>query len=224
MSYGFEVHSRPRKVGQDVVEKFRDVAVAHASDSMSRLSHGGATLRPFHGGGGLAGPALTVRTRPGDNLMVHKALNMAEPGDVIVVDAGGDLTNAIIGELMLAYAVHQKVAGIVIYGAVRDIAAIRANTLPVYASGITHRGPYKDGPGEVNCAISIEGMVIMPGDLIIGDSDGLLGIPFDAVDTVYAGVLASRQREAKVLAETRNGTIDRNWVDAALRARDCLGL
>ncbi|WBY01426.1 RraA family protein [Ramlibacter tataouinensis] len=224
MSYGFAVHSRTRSVSAETIEKFRTVAVANASDNMARLSHAGARLRPLHAGGPMAGPALTVRTRPGDNLMVHKALDMAQPGDVIVVDAAGDLTNALIGELMLAYAESKRVGGIVIHGAVRDLAAIRAGSLPVFAAGVTHRGPYKDGPGEINAPISIEGMVVAPGDLVIGDDDGVLAIPFDATETVYRGVQATLEREARVLQATRAGTVDRSWVDKALRERGCAGV
>src|SRR5688500_228029 len=99
---------------------FRNLPVANVSDVMSRMTAGGPRLRPLHAGGSMAGPALTVKTRPGDNLMIHKALLMAEPGDVIVVDAGGDLTTAIVGELMLSYAIAKGAAGIVINGAVRD--------------------------------------------------------------------------------------------------------
>lgn len=224
MSHGFAVHSRTRSVSPETVEKFRTVAVANASDNMARLVHGGARLRPLHAGGPMAGPALTVKTRPGDNLMVHKALDMAQAGDVIVVDAGGDLTNALIGELMLAYAESRRLGGIVIHGAVRDLAAIRASRLPVFAAGVTHRGPYKDGPGEVNATISIEGMVIAPGDLVIGDDDGVLAIPFDATETVYRGVQATVEREARVLQATRAGNVDRSWVDRALRERGCAGV
>lgn len=224
MSHGFAVHSRTRSVSPETVEKFRTVAVANASDNMARLVHGGARLRPLHAGGPMAGPALTVKTRPGDNLMVHKALDMAQAGDVIVVDAGGDLTNALIGELMLAYAESRRLGGIVIHGAVRDLAAIRASRLPVFATGVTHRGPYKDGPGEVNATISIEGMVIAPGDLVIGDDDGVLAIPFDATETVYRGVQATVEREARVLQATRAGNVDRSWVDRALRERGCAGV
>ena len=133
----------------------------------------------------MAGPALTVKTRPGDNLMIHKALLMAEPGDVIVVDAGGDLTNALVGELMLSHAMKIGVAGVVINGAVRDYGWIRANNFPVFAAGVTHRGPYKDGPGEINVPIALGGMVIEPGDLVIGDDDGLLCVPFDETEAVY---------------------------------------
>ena len=98
---GFQICKRARKVDAAIVAKFRALPVANISDSMSRMAAGGATLRPIHREGILAGPALTVKTRPGDNLMVHKAIDMAEPGDVIVVDGGGDLTNALIGEMIL---------------------------------------------------------------------------------------------------------------------------
>lgn len=91
--------------------KFRDLPVANISDAMSRTNAGGARLRPLHAGGPIAGPALTVKTRPGDNLMVHKALLVAEPGDVIVVDAGGDLTTALVGELMLSCAIARGCRG-----------------------------------------------------------------------------------------------------------------
>src|SRR3712207_2109869 len=132
MAAGFRILSRARAVGPDVVARFRELPVANVSDSMSRMTAGGARLRPMHAGGVLAGPALTVKTRPGDNLMVHKAIGLAEPGDVIVVDAGGDLTTALIGELMLAQMVKRRLAGIVINGAIRDSAAIRAQDFPVF--------------------------------------------------------------------------------------------
>src|SRR5690606_20136195 len=117
---------------------------------------------------------------------VHLALDLAEPGDVIVVDAGGDLTNAIIGELMTILAQTNRIAGIVINGAIRDSGAIRKQDFPVYAAGVTHRGPYKDGPGEINVPIAIDGMMISPGDVIIGDEDGFLAVPAAEAETVLA--------------------------------------
>ena len=122
----------------------------HLSDSMERLYAGGAQLRPMHDGTKLCGPAFTVRTSPGDNLLVHKAIDTAEPGDVIVVDAGGVNDNAIIGELMSARAEQRGVGGMVIWGAIRDSKELSQGSFPVYASGVTHRGPYKNGPGEIN--------------------------------------------------------------------------
>src|SRR6478736_5326465 len=111
---GFQIAKRTRKVDAGIVEKFSKLPVANISDSMSRMTAGGARLRPMHAGGVLAGPAFTVKTRPGDNLMIHKALDLAAPGDVIVVDGGGDLTNALIGELMAAHAIKRGIAGMVL--------------------------------------------------------------------------------------------------------------
>ena len=136
----------------------------------------GPRLRPMHNGAALSGPALTVRTRPGDNLMIHKAIDIAAPGDVIVVDGGGDLTNSLIGEIMVRHAASRQVGGFVINGSIRDADALITQALPVYAAGITHRGPYKDGPGEINVAIAIDGMTVEPGDLIVGDADGVPGL------------------------------------------------
>jgi regulator of RNase E activity RraA len=164
---------------------------------------------------------LTVKTRPGDNLMIHKALDIAEPGDVVVVDAGGDLTNALIGELMLAYAERRGLAGIVIYGAVRDFGAIRVGSFPVFAAGVTHRGPYKDGPGEVNVTIAIDGMVIEPGDLILGDDDGLVSVPFTHAEEIYQAAQKKHEAETKQMKDIGLGQNDRSWVDAALQRLGC---
>jgi regulator of RNase E activity RraA len=221
MAIGFQILKRKRKVAADIVDRFRGLPVANVSDQMSRLTAGGARLRPMHKGGAMAGPALTVRTRPGDNLMLHKALDLAEPGDVIVCDGGGDLTNSLIGELMISHAIRRRVAGIVINGAIRDSDWVRARDFPVFAAGVTHRGPYKDGPGEINVAIAIDGMVIEPGDLVLGDGDGMLVVPFPAVDGVLKSTLAKKAAEEKQMAEIEAGTIDRSWVDATLKRLGC---
>jgi regulator of RNase E activity RraA len=221
MSIGFRIARRPRKVDAGLIARYKTLPLANISDCMWRMSAGGARLRPMHGGGAMAGPALTVKTRPGDNLMVHKAIDMAEPGDVIVVDAGGELTSAIIGELMTTHAATRGVAGFVIDGAIRDSAALRAGRFPVFAAGITHRGPYKDGPGEINVAVAIDGMVIAPGDLVLGDDDGVLSIPVDEAETVYAQARAKSAAEEKQMAAIKAGSIDRSWVDASLKRLGC---
>lgn len=218
---GFRILLRRRAVDAETVRRFRELPVANVSDCMNRMTAGGARLRPMHGGGALAGPAFTVKTRPGDNLMIHKALDMAAPGDVIVVDGGGDLTNSLMGELMVAHARVRGLAGIVLYGAVRDVAAIQAGDWPVYAAGISHRGPYKDGPGEINVPIAIEGMVIEPGDLIIGDEDGLLCVPYDQVDAVYEATVKKHALEEKKMQAILAGRDDRAWVDATLARLGC---
>ena len=169
----------------------------------------------------MVGPALTVKTRPGDNLLVHKALNVAEPGDVIVVDAGGDLTNAIIGEIMASYAASRGIAGIVINGAIRDCEMLRAGRFPVFAAGVTHRGPHKSGPGEINVPVAIGGLVIEPGDLVLGDGDGVHAVPYDRVSDVHAIALQRHAEEAAEMERIAKGTCDRSWVDRALIELGC---
>lgn len=218
---GFRILEIKRRVDESLIGKFRGIPVANISDVMTRMTAGGAALRPMHAAGNLCGPALTVKTRPGDNLMVHKAIAMAKPGDVIVVDAGGDLTNAIIGELMTSTAQKKGIAGMVINGAIRDVGVIGKGDFPVYAAGVTHRGPYKDGPGEINVPVSLGGMVIEPGDLIMGDEDGLLSIPFDQVERVYSAAAAKHQLEEKMMADIANDTLDISWIDEALLRLNC---
>lgn len=218
---GLQILKRQRHVAASVVERFRGMPVANISDCMSRMTAGGPRVRPMHSSGDLAGPALTVKTRPGDNLMIHKALDLAQPGDVIVVDGGGDLTSALIGEIMVNYAMKRGLAGFVINGAIRDIEFIRSETFPVYAAGITHRGPYKDGPGEINVPIAVDGMVIHAGDLIVGDADGVLCVPYDEVETVHAAVTSKMAAEAKTLAAIAQGRHDTSWIDKALARIGC---
>ena len=221
MTIGFRIHPLTTRIDPGLVDRFRPIPVANISDSMWRMTAGGARLRPIHAGGVMAGPAFTVKARPGDNLLLHKALDLAMPGDIVVCDGGGDLTNALIGELMIAHAIQRGLGGVVINGAVRDVAAIRAGSFPVFAAGVTHRGPYKDGPGEINVPIAIDGMVIAPGDLIIGDDDGMLCVPRLEAETIYKAAKAKNDAEEQQMAAIRAGTSDRSWVDAALVRLGC---
>ncbi|MCB1513159.1 MAG: RraA family protein, partial [Hyphomicrobiaceae bacterium] len=143
------------------------------------------------------------------------------PGDVIVVDAGGDTTNALMGELMLAYAIKRGVAGFVLNGAIRDLDAFVATNLPTFAVGVTHRGPYKDGPGEINVPISLDGMVIAPGDIVIGDSDGVLAVPQAEAAEILKKTQAKQDAETRQMQAIAQGTNDRSWVDAALKKLGC---
>lgn len=218
MTVGNRIFPRKQKISAELVEKFRVLPVANVSDCMSRLYAGGTNLRPMHTVGVLAGPALTVKCRPGDNLMLHKAIDIAEPGDVIVVDGGGDLNNALMGELMLAHAINRGVAGFVLYGSLRDLDAFKSVNLPTYAVGVTHRGPYKFGPGEINATISIDGMTIETGDLILGDSDGVLAVPINDAESILEATLAKQAAEERQMQQIKERTNDRSWVDKALTA------
>jgi RraA family protein len=173
----------------------------------------------MHKGGKLAGPAFTVKTAPGDNLLVHKALDTARAGDVVVVDAGGFGDHAIIGELMMSRARQRGVAGIVIWGAIRDSAEIGAGDYPVYACAVTHRGPYNNGPGEINVPITIAGLPIMPGDIIVGDADGLVAVPQGDAERVLASAKAILEKETAAMKQILAGTVDRSWVDKTLKEK-----
>ena len=211
-----QIRQRSRAVSAALVKSFADIPVANISDVMQRLTAGGPSLRPMHAGGVLAGPAFTVKSRPGDNLFVHKAIAMAAPGDVIVADAGGDTTNAIIGELMVRTASRKGIAGMVINGAIRDLDSISQGAFPVYASGVTHRGPYKNGPGEINTTISLDGMVIEPGDLIVGDADGLLCVPYEQADDILKWASEKNALEANIIRDIDNDCLDTAWIDVEL--------
>jgi len=221
MTLGFQAFNRDRTASSEMIEAFSKLPVANVSDSMQRLFAAGPTLRPMHAAGSMCGSAITVRTRPGDNLMLHKAIDMAVPGDVIVVDGGGDLTNALMGELMLAYAIKRGVVGFVINGAIRDLDAFVSTNLPTFAAGVTHRGPFKDGPGEVNVPISLDGMIVNPGDIVIGDADGVLAVPLDEAQEILDRTLAKQDVETRQMKAIAEGTNDRTWVDAALKAKGC---
>ena len=217
---GFRILPAPRRAPAALVKQFRNVVVAHLSDCMNRLP-GADGLNPMHKGGQMLGVALTVRVPPGDNLMVHKAIDIALPGDVIVVDAGGDLSQAIIGEIMSTLAAKRGLAGMVIDGAIRDSGALANAKFPVYARGVTHRGPYKNGPGEINVPVSIGGMVVCPGDIIVGDDDGVVAVSPEIAAVVLKAAKAKAKEEDAVLAGIRKGKVDRAWVDKSLREKGC---
>lgn len=220
-TFGFRVLPSPPAPAKRLLEAFAALPTSNISDNLLRHYGAGARLRPYHRGGKLVGPAFTVKTRPGDNLLTHKAIDMAAPGDVILVDAGGALDHAIIGEIMSSHARKRGVAGIIIDGAIRDLDAISAGDFPVYACGVTHRGPYKDGPGEINVSVSIAGMVVNPGDIIVGDADGVVAIPQADAERILALTIAQKNKEEATLAAIAAGGVDRSWVDKLLREKGC---
>ncbi|MEQ8194395.1 MAG: RraA family protein [Rhodospirillales bacterium] len=221
MSNGFRIKKSWERISSDLVDRFRAIPVANVSDCMARMDSGGSNMRPMHRGGVLAGPALTVRSRPGDNLMLHKSIDMAEPGDIIVCDAGGEITNSLFGEMMLAQAIYRKVGGFILNGAVRDRDCFLEHDMPVFAVGVTHRGPYKDGPGEIGFPISLGGMVIRPGDLMLGDCDGVVAVPRIGAEKILKDSQAKHASEIRHLEEIKKGAADRGWVDKILIERGC---
>jgi regulator of RNase E activity RraA len=217
MSTGLVRNPSAPQVDRAIIDKLRTISVALLSDQLHR-NRGSIGLKPFHSPAPMAGTAVTVKTRGGDNLAILRAYDFCRPGDVMVVDAGGDVTNALVGGIMTFFAASIGLAGMVLDGAIRDIADIGERTFPVYARGVNHRGPYKDGPGEINVPVTIGGMVVTPGDVIVGDQDGLLSFAPDLAPTVIEKALAQYQREEATMEAIREGRWDRTFVDA-LEAR-----
>lgn len=189
---------------KDLIESFGRAATATISDNLSRLP-GAIGLRPFHRGGTLVGAAVTVRTAAGDNAVIHEVLDMVRPGDVLVIDGGGATDRALVGEIIAAIAASRGVAGIVLDGAIRDAAVIAAGDFPCFARGVCHRGPYKNGPGEINVPVTIGGMVVHPGDIVVGDSDGVVAFPQSIARELLSAVKAQDAREAEIMLSVREG-------------------
>jgi 4-hydroxy-4-methyl-2-oxoglutarate aldolase len=166
-----------------------------------------------------AGPALTVEVRPGDNLMIHAAMAIAKPGDVIVVDGKGDLTSALMGEIMCQQCVAIGVAAVVIDGAVRDSEAIRELGFPMFAAGLNPNGPTKSIAGRVNHPISIGGVSIRAGDLVVGDADGVTVIEREKAAAMLPLAAEKVAAETKRIADIKSRKALRpGWLDGALRA------
>jgi len=194
-----------------LLEALRGLATSLLSDNMARMS-GAVGLTPYHRPRPMAGTAVTVRTRGGDNLAVHRAFDFCRPGDVLVIDGGGELGQALMGEIMATFAESLGIQGLVIDGAIRDVGAIRARDFPVYARGITHRGPYKNGPGEINVPVAVGGMVVNPGDIVVGDDDGVLAIAPGDASAVMDAARRQGEKEAAALRSIAEGRFDRAWV------------
>lgn len=205
-----------------LLEAFSKLPAANIADTMGRSCAMNPRLKRMSAAKGImVGPALTVKARAGDNLFIHQALDMAEPGDIIVVSNDEDSTRSLMGEIMFTYAQYQrKLGGLVLDGPVRDLDALGEMEMPVYAVGSTPGGPHKEGPGEINVPISCGGISVNPGDIILGDADGIIVIPLkDAEAVLEAAQKFSRQDSAKVEA-AKNGTSNRAWVMKKLQEKE----
>lgn len=206
-----------------LVEGFCGIPAANIDDNMGRCAAiDGGIVRISRSGAPLAGPAFTVRVPEGDNLMFHKAMDMARPGDVVVIDAGGGRGHAILGELMVTYCRVRGIAGIVVDGMIRDADAIAAmEGITVYARGTTPNGPYKNGPGELRGTISLGGRVVRPGDLVVGDGDGVVIIPKEQAPEILRAARETVKKEEAILQGILRGEYPRPWVDETLRSIGC---
>lgn len=192
---------------RDVLERLAKLPAANIGDAMDRLGVADSAIQAVWPGARLAGPAFTVWTRPGDNQGIHRALQLAQPGDVVVVAGGGDESRALLGELIGERAINLGLAGFALDGAARDAEALGEIGMPVFARAITPAGPYKNGPSRLGTPISFGGVPVMPGDVIIGDSDGVVVVPREqaavVADAAEAVFTDETNRRTAIIADRR---------------------
>lgn len=202
----------------DVVEGLRRFPTPAVSDLMNRLYTASPAIRCLTPEAPtLAGPACPVKVFPGDNLMVHAALDVARPGDVVVVDAGGSGT-AVLGDLVSTKARHRGIAGFVVDGLVRDLPGIlELADFPVFARGVTPVGPLHRGPGEIGYPVCLGGIVVHQGDVILADENGIAVVPHDDAAAVLGRLEQRATQEADYVAAVARGQFSNDWVVQTLR-------
>jgi len=217
---GFRIFTQIKRPSPSLIVAFEGIPVANISDNMGRLASMSAVIKPY-GRPRLLGVAITVKAPVGDNLMFHRAIDLAEPGDVIVVDGQGDMNHSLCGEIMMRYAKKKGIAGFVIDGCIRDVEGLRELDFPVYARGVTPKGPYKNGPGEINVPVVCGGQAVLPGDILVGDGDGIVVIRPEDAEWVLTKAREHNAMEGRTFKAIENGTLDRTWVVKALTEKGC---
>jgi regulator of RNase E activity RraA len=215
---GFRVRPSPPPIDEKLLDCFRGLAAANVADAMGRFNVMDPAIRS-RTGFPLCGIAVTVRARPADNLMAHKSIDVARPGEVIVVDTCGSTTTAVFGDLMCSGAAAKRLGGIVVDGAIRDIEGIRALGFAAFSRTVSPGACDKDGPGEINIPISCGGVVVCPGDIVIGDGDGVVVVPRADAEVVLSAVVELMEREHARKAEIKAGGWVRAEIDESLRKK-----
>jgi regulator of RNase E activity RraA len=220
---GFRIRTDFPRLDAALMERFQYYDVPEISDALNRLFALDAAIacqtKKRHR---LCGPVCTVQVFPGDNLMIHKVLDVARPNDIVVVDAHGVRgMNAVLGDIICTKAKHRGIAGFVIDGFVRDVPGIEPLDFPVFARGTTPVGPLHRGPGEINFPISCGGVVVTPGDVMVADISGIVLIPRESAKDILRRLDAQKAYQETYLAAVRKGEFSNAWVDEQLEKQDC---
>ena len=221
MNVGYHIKKDFKRVDKSIVDSFSGIPVPNIGDAMNRTASISSELRPINHVR-LQGTAYTVRVPAGDNLLIYYAIDNAKPGDVIVVDGSGFTERALVGGIMASLAKAKGLSGLVINGAVRDPRDLESMDFPVFYKAICPNGPYKNGPGEINVPVSIGNRVIYPGDILIGDEDGLISIhPEDAKEIcMNAKKVVEKEKHMMEMIETE-GKLDLEWMYKKLQQDGC---
>ncbi len=219
---GFRIRSSFPRVGDELLLRFAEFDSPDISDQLNRLYALSSAIHCVTGDHQLVGRACTVKVFPGDNLMVHKSLDIAGPGDVVVVDAGASPLNAALGGLISTKAKHRAIGGFVVDGYIRDLPEIMPLEFPIYARGTTPVGPLHRGPGEINYPICCGGVVVSPGDIVVADGFGVVIVPRENTIEVLARLDAFKERNRAYFAGVKQGVFSNRWVDDLLEEGGCL--
>ncbi len=221
MNIGYVINEEIKRPSPKLISKFASVPVPNIGDSMNRTAATSGDVFSVNGAR-LMGCAYTVRVPAGDNLLFYYAIDQAKEGDVIVVDGGGFENRALCGEIMASYAEKRKLAGFVVYGAIRDRVEISQMSFPVFARSSCPNGPYKNGPGEINVPVNIGGRIINPGDILIGDGNGLVSFAQEDAEEIYQKACAIMEKEAGMMRDIKEkGRLDLKWMYDKLRSDHC---
>jgi len=219
---GFRIRSSFPRLDDGFVRRFAEFDSPDISDQLNRLYALSSAIHCLTGDHKVAGLACTVKVFPGDNLMVHKSLDVARPGDVVVVDAGASSMNAALGGLISTKATHRSIAGFVVDGYVRDLPEILPLDFPVFARGTTPVGPLHRGPGEINYPICCGGVVVNPGDIVVADGFGVVVVPRENAEEVLARLDAFKEKNREYFAGVKKGVFSNRWVDDVLEEGGCI--
>ncbi len=222
---GFRYRTDFERPDEALVQAFKDLMAqtgcltGNVGDCLGRNAAMNPRIKPLKAGLKVVGPAMTVRVPADDNLMIHKALTLVKAGDVMVIDGGGDHACALLGLLMVQTARKLGAAGMIVDGDIRDAAEIRQTGFPLFSAGISPNGPLKEGPGEINYAVSCGGQAVFPGDIIVADDDGVVVVKKEHGPGCIEQVKKVIANEEKRLSEIDQGMTTRPGLDDMLRAK-----
>jgi 4-hydroxy-4-methyl-2-oxoglutarate aldolase len=210
------------RVPADIVRQASEYQAAILADVAGRRGALHGRIQPLRPAMKVAGTALTVEVRPGDNLMIHAAISLAKPGDVLVIDGKADQTAALMGTIMMTACQKLGIAGVVVDGAVRDSLEIEEMGFPVFSFGTNPNGPTKLVPGRIGHPVTVGGVTVHPGDFILGDADGVVVVERDKIESLLPLAAKKVKDEAARIAAIKEGDTAAKWLDAALRTAGVL--
>lgn len=201
-----------KRPSPETAKQFQGVPTGYMVDIQGRRGALDCGIKPMFNAPDFIGSAVTVKTVPDDNLTPYVALDVLQTGDVLVITTGDWIGSAVIGDLIVGMFKNAGVVGVVTDGAVRDVAGLSDVGVPIYARGLTANSPQKNGPGSIGLDITIGGVIVRSGDLVVGDRDGIVVLPQEKIPEALEGIKAVREKEQKIEKSIADGLTMPDWV------------